>query len=695
MSNKYPLDKLRNIGIAAHIDSGKTTLTERILFYTGKSHKIGEVHDGAATMDWMEQEQERGITITSAATTCFWKDIQINIIDTPGHVDFTVEVERAMRVLDGMVAVYCAVGGVQPQSETVWRQANKYKVPRIAFVNKMDRMGADFDRVVEMVKDNLHAKPVIINYPIGAEENYEGLIDIIEGKQYHFRGDKGEDVEEKDIQPEFAEKYAALREALVETAAEASDELLEKYMEEGDLSKDEIIFGLRKLTCANEYVPICCGSAFKNKGVQNLLDYVAMLLPSPLDVGSIKGTNPKDDSEIERKPAESEPTSALAFKIQTDPFVGKLTYVRVYSGKITQGSYLHNTISGKKERIGRILQMHANSREEVTEARAGDIIAAIGLKDTKTGDTLCDEKNPVILENIDFPEPVIFVAIEPKTKSDQAKLSTALEKLGEEDPTFQFSSDEETGQTIISGMGELHLEIIADRLLREFQVGANIGKPQVAYKESIKKPAKAEGKFVRQTGGRGQFGHCILEIEPLERGAGFEFESKVVGGRIPREFIPSVEKGAVNTFDTGIVANYPVVDVKVTVLDGSYHPVDSSDVAFQVASSYAVKDAFKNAQPLILEPLMEVEVEIPEPNMGDVISDLNSRRGKIEKIEADKNNIQHVKAHVPLSEMFGYATALRSITQGRGVYTMQFFMYSECPKQVFDTIVAERNKGEE
>ena len=695
MSNKYPLDKLRNIGIAAHIDSGKTTLTERILFYTGKSHKIGEVHDGAATMDWMEQEQERGITITSAATTCFWKDIQINIIDTPGHVDFTVEVERAMRVLDGMVAVYCAVGGVQPQSETVWRQANKYEVPRIAFVNKMDRMGADFDRVVEMVKDNLHAKPVIINYPIGAEENYEGLIDIIEGKQYHFRGDKGEDVEEKDIQPEFADKYAELREALVETAAEACDELLEKYMEEGDLSKEEIIFGLRKLTCANDYVPVCCGSAFKNKGVQNLLDYVAMLLPSPLDVGAIKGTNPSDDSELERKPSESEPTSALAFKIQTDPFVGKLTYVRVYSGKITQGSYLHNSISGKKERIGRILQMHANSREEVTEARAGDIIAAIGLKDTKTGDTLCDEKNQVILENIDFPEPVIFVAIEPKTKSDQAKLSTALEKLGEEDPTFQFSSDEETGQTIISGMGELHLEIIADRLLREFQVGANIGQPQVAYKESIKKPAKAEGKFVRQTGGRGQFGHCILEIEPLERGTGFEFESKVVGGRIPREFIPSVEKGAVNTFDTGIVANYPVVDVKVTVLDGSYHPVDSSDVAFQVASSYAVKDAFKNAQPLILEPLMEVEVEIPEPNMGDVISDLNSRRGKIEKIEADKNNIQHVKAHVPLKEMFGYATALRSITQGRGVYTMQFFMYSECPKQVFDTIVAERNKGEE
>ena len=695
MSNKYSLDKLRNIGIAAHIDSGKTTLTERILFYTGKSHKIGEVHDGAATMDWMEQEQERGITITSAATTCFWKDIQINIIDTPGHVDFTVEVERAMRVLDGMVAVYCAVGGVQPQSETVWRQANKYEVPRIAFVNKMDRMGADFDRVVEMVKDNLHAKPVIINYPIGAEENYEGLIDIIEGKQYHFRGDKGEDVEEKDIQPEFADKYAELRETLVETAAEASDELLEKYMEEGDLSKEEIIFGLRKLTVANEYVPICCGSAFKNKGVQNLLDYVAMLLPSPLDVGSINGVNPKDDSEIERKPAETEPTSALAFKIQTDPFVGKLTYVRVYSGKITQGSYLHNTISGKKERIGRILQMHANSREEVTEARAGDIIAAIGLKDTKTGDTLCDEKNPVILENIDFPEPVIFVAIEPKTKSDQAKLSTALEKLGEEDPTFQFSSDEETGQTIISGMGELHLEIIADRLLREFQVGANIGQPQVAYKESIKKAAKAEGKFVRQTGGRGQFGHCILEIEPLERGTGFEFESKVVGGRIPREFIPSVEKGAVNTFDTGIVANYPVVAVKVTVLDGSYHPVDSSDVAFQVASSYAVKDAFKNAVPLILEPLMEVEVEIPEPNMGDVISDLNSRRGKIEKIEGDKNNIQHVKAHVPLSEMFGYATALRSITQGRGVYTMQFFMYSECPKQVFDTIVAERNKGEE
>jgi elongation factor G len=690
--NKISLDKIRNIGIAAHIDSGKTTLTERILYYTGKSHKIGEVHDGNATMDWMEQEQERGITITSAATTCFWKDIQINIIDTPGHVDFTVEVERAMRVLDGMVAVYCAVGGVQPQSETVWRQANKYKVPRIAFVNKMDRMGADFDRVVGMIKDNLHAKPVILNYPIGAEDGFEGIVDIIEGKQYHFYGDKGESVEEKDIQPEFQDIYSKLREALVETAAEANDSYLEKYMETGSLEKDEVIDGIRKLTIQNEYVPVCCGSAFKNKGVQKLLDYVSIFLPAPTDLEDVKGLSVPDRLEIDRKSTVDEFTSALAFKIQTDPFVGKLTYIRVYSGRISQGSYLFNPGSGKKERIGRLLQMHANSREEITEAFAGDIVAAIGLKDTKTGDTLCDEKNKIILENIEFPEPVIFVAIEPKTKTDQAKLSTALEKLGEEDPTFNFSTDEETSQTIISGMGELHLEIIVDRLQREFQVDANIGQPQVAYKESIKNKAKAEGKFVRQTGGRGQFGHCILEIEPIERGMGFKFESKVVGGRIPKEFIPSVEKGALNALNTGIIANYPVVDIKVTVHDGSYHPVDSSDVAFQVAASYAVKDAFKIANPVILEPLMDVEVEVPEAYMGDVISDLNSRRGKIEKIESDKTKIQHIKANVPLSEMFGYATVLRSITQGRGVYTMQFFMYSESPKQVFEAIVAERNK---
>jgi len=691
---KVPLNKYRNIGIAAHIDSGKTTLTERVLYYTGRSHKIGEVHDGNATMDWMEQEQERGITITSAATTCFWKDIQINIIDTPGHVDFTVEVERSLRVLDGMVAVFCAVGGVQPQSETVWRQANKYGVPRIAFINKMDRVGADFNRVVQMMVDNLHATPVMINYPIGAEDQFEGIIDIVDEKQYYFHGEKGEKIEAKEIQPEFQEKYKELRDRLVEVAAEARDEYLEKYMEQGTLTREEVIDGLRKLTIEGKYIPVCCGTAFKNKGVQLLLDYVDYFLPSPLDLPPVKGINPETREDEFRKPNDSEPMSALAFKIQTDPFVGKLTYVRVYSGKLLPGTYIINASNGKKERIGRILQMHANNREEVSEAGSGDIIGVIGLKVTRTGDTLCVENNPIILESIDFPEPVIFVAIEPKTKTDQAKLSTALEKLSEEDPTFHYKTDPETGQTIISGMGELHLEIIADRLLREFSVGANIGKPQVAYKESIRKKAKADGKFIRQTGGRGQYGHCIIEIEPLERGKGFEFESKVVGGRIPREFIPSVEKGARNTCNTGILAGYPIVDVKVTCLDGSYHAVDSSDIAFQVAASYAVKDAFKTAEPVILEPVMNVEVEVPESYMGDVISDLNSRRGKIEKIEADKNKIQHIKASVPLSEMFGYATALRSATQGRGVYTMEFFMYSECPKQIFEQIVAERNKGE-
>ena len=556
-------------------------------------------------------------------------------------------------------------------------------------------MGADFFRVVQMMKDNLHAKPVIINFPIGAEENFEGIVDVLGGKQYHYRGDKGEEVEVKDIQPEFKEKYDELREALIETAAEASDVYLEKYMEEGVLSEEEIIDGIRKLTIAGEYVPACCGSAFKNKGAQTLLDYVGLFLPAPTDLADIVGTKPDSEEKVSRSSSEEAPLSALAFKIQTDPFVGKLTFVRVYSGRLVPGSYVLNASSGKRERIGRILQMHANTREEVTEARAGDIIGVIGLKATKTGDTLCPEDHPIVLENIVFPEPVIFVAIEPKTKADQGKLSTALDKLGEEDPTFRYKTDPETSQTIISGMGELHLEIIVDRLLREFSVGANIGQPQVAYKESIKKSAKAEGKFVRQTGGRGQFGHCILEIVPLERGSEFVFESKVVGGRIPKEFMSSVEKGAVNALNTGIIANYPVVDVKVVCHDGSYHPVDSSDVAFQVASSYAVKDAFKAATPIILEPLMEVEVEVPEANMGDVISDLNSRRGKIEKVEADKNNIQHIKALVPLSEMFGYATAIRSVTQGRGVYTMQFFMYSECPKQVFDTIVAERNKGDE
>lgn len=688
MSN-ITLDKLRNIGIAAHIDAGKTTLTERILFYTGKSHKIGEVHDGNATMDWMVQEQERGITITSAATTCFWKDIGINIIDTPGHVDFTVEVERALRVLDGMVAVFCAVAGVQPQSETVWRQGTKYGVPRIAFVNKMDRVGADYDKAVQSMIDQLSANPVMIQYPIGAESHFQGVIDLVSGKEFIYDEEKGIEFEERDISAENQDKYAELREKLLEAVAESDDELLEKFLETGELTDEEIKLGLRKRTIAGEIIPVCCGTAFKNKGVQPLLDAVREYLPSPLDVPAVEGVVPGSDTPEKREP-ETGHFSALAFKIQTDPFVGRLTYARVYSGKISSGSYVRNATNGKRERVGRILQMHANTREEIKEAKAGDIVGLIGLKDTKTGDTLCDPDNPIVLENIEFPEPVIFVAIEPKTKSDQEKMATAIEKLRDEDPTFGSKTDQETGQTIISGMGELHLEIITDRLLREFDVDANVGMPQVAYKESIKGTAKAEGKFVRQTGGRGQYGHCILEIEPLERGKGFEFVTKVTGGRIPKEYIPSVEKGVIETLSSGIVAGYEVLDLRVTCLDGSFHPVDSSDVAFQVAASYAVKEAFNNASPIILEPLMAVEVTVPEANMGDVISDLNSRRGKIEEIGEGLGGVKEIKSKVPLSEMFGYSTALRSVTQGRGIYTMQFFMYSECPKLVFDSIVAEK-----
>lgn len=694
MSNKkFPLNKIRNIGIAAHIDAGKTTLTERILFYTGKSHKIGEVHEGSATMDWMIQEQERGITITSAATTCYWKDVAINIIDTPGHVDFTVEVERSLRVLDGVVAVFCAVAGVQPQSETVWRQAVKYKVPRVAFINKMDRVGANFTRVVQMMKDNLHAKPVVVFYPIGAESDFKGAIDIINQKEIHYLDDKGAEFKVVDVQESNKETVKKYREKLIEMVAEADDAYLEKFLETGSLDIDEIKNGLRKLTVKCELVPVFCGTAFKNKGVQTLLDGVIDYLPSPVDLPPVDGVDPKTGSAMTRKPSEEEPFSALAFKIQTDPFVGRLTYLRIYSGRLSAGSYALNAVKERKERIGRIMQMHANSRTEIQEARAGDIVGVIGLKDTKTGDTLCDENKPVILEKIDFPDPVIFVAIEPKTKSDQEKLSLSLEKLSDEDPTFRARIDQETGQTIISGMGELHLEIITDRLLREFFVQANIGQPQVAYKESIAKKASAEGKFIRQTGGRGQYGHVVLDIEPLERSAGIQFESKVVGGRIPREYIPSVEKGVREAFATGIVAGYPVVDIKVTLLDGSFHPVDSSDIAFQIAGSYAVKDAFTRADAKILEPIMAVEVEIPEVNMGDVISDLNSRRGKIESISALRDNIQQIKAHVPLSTMFGYATALRSLTQGRGIYTMQFFMYSECPKQIFESLVADKSKG--
>ncbi len=693
MEKKIPLEKVRNIGIAAHIDAGKTTLTERILYYTGKSHKIGEVHNGTAIMDWMVQEQERGITITSAATTCYWKDNCINIIDTPGHVDFTVEVERSLRVLDGAIAVFCGVAGVQPQSETVWRQANKYHVPRIAFVNKMDRVGADFDRVVHMIRDNLHANPVIVNYPIGSEANFKGLIDLIEEKEIHFGDDKGEKYDVLDIQPERKEKAKELREKLVEIAAEATDKYLEKYLESGTLSLDEVKDGIRKLTITGRIVPVFVGSAFKNKGVQQLLDGVSAYLPSPKDVESVSGLNPKSGNEETRKTDLQEPFSAFAFKVQTDPFVGKLTYLRLYSGELKPGTYVYNSSKDKRERIGRVLQMHANSRTELDHAGAGDIVGVIGLKYTKTGDTLCEEGKPIVLERIEFPEPVIFVAIEPKTKPDQDKLVTSLEKLADEDPTFSYRTDPETGQTIISGMGELHLEIITDRLLREFSVQANIGRPQVAYRETISKNAGAEGKFIRQTGGRGQYGHVVIEIDPRERGAGFEFSNKVVGGRIPKEFIPSVEKGVKEAFAGGIIAGYPVVDIKVTLLDGSFHQVDSSDIAFQIAGSYAVKDAMLKAGPQILEPTMAVEVEVPEHHMGDIISDLNSRRGKIEKIEAGKNNIQIISAVVPLSDMFGYATNLRSLTQGRGIYTMQFFRYSEVPKQIYETLVADKQKG--
>lgn len=684
--NKKDLKKLRNIGIAAHIDAGKTTLTERILYYTGRSYKIGEVHDGNATMDWMAQEQERGITITSAATTCFWNDTVINIIDTPGHVDFTVEVERSLRVLDGMVAVFCAVAGVQPQSETVWRQAVKYSVPRIAFVNKMDRTGANYDNVVNMIRTNLSANPVIVNYPIGAESDFVGYVDLVKNQAFYFGGDNGEDVTVGDIPDNLASNVNALRLKLIEYVAEASEELLNTYFEHGTLTEDEITQGLRKRTLAGEVIPVFCGSAFKNKGVQPLLDAITDFLPSPIDVGNIEATLNSGDGVKSLAPSETEVFSALAFKIMTDPFVGKLTYLRIYSGSLSAGSYVYNTSSGNKERVGRVVQMHANSREELKEAQAGDIVAVIGLKSTRTGDTLTSQGESFVLESIEFPDPVIFVAIEPKTKSDQEKLSNSLEKLSDEDPTFSYSTDKETSQTIISGMGELHLEVIVDRLLREFSVDANIGQPQVAYKESISQLAKGEGKFIKQTGGRGQYGHVILDIMPLDRGEGIEFENKIVGGAIPREFIPSVEKGVRNLFDSGVVAGYPVVDIKVILKDGSFHNVDSSDVAFQVAASYAVKDAFKAAKPVILQPIMNVQVEVPENYMGDVIGDINSRKGKIEKMEDGVQGSKKITAKVPLGDMFGYATSLRSSTQGRGIYTMEFFGYSEVPKQLYNEL---------
>lgn len=689
MARAFSLENTRNIGIMAHIDAGKTTVTERILFYTGRVHKIGEVHDGAATMDWMIQEQERGITITSAATTCEWRKNRVNIIDTPGHVDFTVEVERSLRVLDGAVAVFCSVGGVEPQSETVWRQADKYKVPRIAFINKMDRMGADFFRGVSMISDRLGANPVPIQLPIGAEDNFKGIVDLVSMTTTIYTDDLGTTEEHSAIPEDLMELATEYREKLVEAVAETSEELMMKYLEGTEITEQEIRAGIRRGVIGNKFIPVLCGSAFKNKGVQPLLDCVVDYMPSPLDVPPIMGVHPDTGAEDHRTASDTEPFSALAFKIMSDPFVGKLAFFRTYSGVLSAGSYVYNSTKGKKERIGRILQMHANHREDIQEVRSGDIAAAIGLKDTTTGDTLCDEKTPIILERMVFPEPVIHVAIEPKTKVDQEKMGGALSRLAEEDPTFKMHTDTETGQTIIGGMGELHLEIIVDRLQREFKVQCDVGRPQVAYKETIRKTVKSEGKFVRQSGGRGQYGHCWIELMPLEPGSGFEFVSKVVGGVIPREYINPIGAGIQEALQNGILAGYPVLDLRATVYDGSYHDVDSSEMAFKIAGSMAFKAGALKADPAILEPVMKVEVTVPEEYMGDVIGDISSRRGRIEGMEA-RGNAQIVRGFVPLSEMFGYSTDLRSATQGRGVYTMQFSHYEEVPKGIAEGIIAKR-----
>jgi elongation factor G len=688
MAREYTLEQTRNIGIAAHIDAGKTTTTERILYYTGRIHRIGEVDDGAATMDWMEQEQERGITITSAATTCFWRGHRINIIDTPGHVDFTVEVERSLRVLDGVVAIFCAVGGVQPQSETVWRQANRYHVPRIAYVNKMDRLGADFYRVVQRMKERLGANAVPIQLPIGAESDFRGIIDLVHMKAIIYKDDLGKEYEETEIPAEMQEMASHWREVLIEAAADVDDTLMEKYLEGEPITAEEIVRAVRRGTLQNKIVPVTCGSSFKNKGVQPLLDAIVDYLPSPIDIGAVKGTNPRTGAPEARYPSDNEPFTALAFKIMSDPFVGKLTYFRVYSGTLSKGSYVYNASKDKKERIGRIVRMHANHREDVEVVYAGEIAAAVGLNETTTGDTLCDEKAPIILEAMQFPDPVISVAIEPKTKADQDKLGIALSRLAVEDPTFRISTDPETGQTIISGMGELHLEIIVDRLMREFKVEANVGRPQVAYREAIRQPARGEGRYVRQTGGRGQYGHCILEIEPLPPGQGFEFVNKIVGGVIPKEFIPAIEGGVREAMDTGVIAGYPVVDVRVAVVDGSYHEVDSSEMAFKIAGSLAFKAAMQKANPTIKEPIMAVEIVTPEQFLGDVIGDLNSRRGRIEGIEPGPGGTQTIRAHVPLAEMFGYATALRSLTQGRATYVMQPSHYEEVPSHIAQELIA-------
>ena len=700
MARTTPLARYRNIGISAHIDAGKTTTTERILFYTGVNHKIGEVHDGAATMDWMEQEQERGITITSAATTCFWKGMdrsfeehRINIIDTPGHVDFTIEVERSMRVLDGACMVYCAVGGVQPQSETVWRQANKYKVPRLAFVNKMDRTGANFFKVVDQMKLRLKANPVPIVIPIGAEENFTGVVDLRKMKAIIWdEASQGMKFTFEEIPAELLETAKIWREKMVEAAAEASEELMNKYLEEGELTEEEITHGLRVRTLAVEIQPMLCGTAFKNKGVQRMLDAVIELMPSPVDIEDVKGTD-DDEAEVSRKADDNEKFSALAFKLMTDPYVGQLTFVRVYSGVMKKGDSVYNPIKGKKERIGRIVQMHANNREEVEEIRAGDIAACVGLKDVTTGETLCDPEAIIMLERMVFPEPVIAQAVEPKTKADQEKMGIALQRLAAEDPSFRVKTDEESGQTIIAGMGELHLEIIVDRMKREFGVEANVGKPQVAYRETIRKTVEdSEGKFVRQSGGKGQYGHVVFKIEPNEPGKGFEFVDAIKGGVVPREYIPAVEKGVIDALNTGVLAGYPVVDVKVTLHFGSYHDVDSSEMAFKMAAILGFKEGCRKASPVILEPMMAVEVETPEDYAGNVMGDLSSRRGMVQGMDDMVGGGKAIKAEVPLSEMFGYSTTLRSMSQGRATYTMEFKHYSEAPRNVSEAIVSARAK---
>ncbi|EAY55959.1 MAG: Translation elongation factor G [Leptospirillum sp. Group II 'C75'] len=688
---QYPLEKTRNIGIMAHIDAGKTTTTERILFYTGMLHRMGEVHEGTTVMDWMEQERERGITITSAATTCFWKDNRINIIDTPGHVDFTIEVERSLRVLDGAIAVFDSVQGVEPQSETVWRQADKYRVPRIAFMNKMDRIGADFYTSVQTMVDRLKAKPIPVQIPIGKESEFVGVIDLLEMRGIFYDDETlGAKYIVREIPEDMKELASEYREKLVESVAELDDELMEKFLNGSDISSSELKAALRKITISMKGTPVLCGAAFKNKGIQLLLDAVIDYLPSPVDVPDIIGIDPKTEQEITRKASDSEPFSGLAFKIMTDPFVGQLTFFRVYSGKLEAGSYVYNSTKKVKERIGRLLLMHADKREDIKEVSAGDIAAAVGLKNTMTGDTLCDEASPIILEVIDFPEPVISVAIEPKTKADQEKLSLSLGKLSQEDPSLRINTDEETAQTILSGMGELHLEIIVDRLKREFKVDANVGKPQVAYRETINSAVSSEGKYIRQTGGRGQYGHVVLEIEPLERGLGFVFENKIVGGVVPKEYIPAIEKGVVEALQGGVLAGYPVVDLKVALVFGSYHDVDSSEMAFKIAGSMAVKDGVKKAKATILEPIMKVEVIVPEEYLGDTMGDLNSRRGKILGMH-NRSGAQVIEALVPLAGMFGYATDLRSMTQGRGLFSMLFNSYEQVPKVVADEIIAKAN----